>query len=121
MSHLKDQISFGKKTRLLARLKIGGSVYDLIMCSALHLGVTSCSGVCDTGQKVIYIDAEAEDYTETLIHEMCHALFFEFCISRHSSWCEAFEEVICEAVGRAIGQNFQLAPKPGLRRQARHR
>lgn len=108
MANPKDQITHAKKTESRGKIRIGSADYEIILCRGLCLDTEPCDGVCDPKSRRIFLNTDSSDGAMTLIHEICHALFEEFFITRHPKWCPEFEEVIVEAIAKTITSNFTL-------------
>jgi len=69
-------------------------------------------GICKSEEKIIQIN-ETDNiklFVQTLLHELCHAVFSESAI-HETSVHEDVEEIIVEQISKAIVANFKIKPK----------
>jgi len=61
-------------------LEINGNVWEVIICRKRIPGHSDSVGICDNNEKKIYIDGalSKDEKAKTLIHELLHALEFEY-------------------------------------------
>lgn len=114
MSHKKNHpVQFKRKKKVKDKiLRIGAQDYTFITCDVLTNDGTDVAGLCDVGEKKIYVNTIAiGSDKETLVHEIVHAAIYEYGITQHDSWCTSLEEVVAEVMSKVLVANFRLAQK----------
>lgn len=90
-------------------LIVFGEKYALKRISGLMKA--GAMGLCTPGKKLIAVDAslKGEDLQITLIHEIAHAAIHE--VGAESLISDDLNEIISDAVARAVAKNFTLRSK----------
>lgn len=68
-------------------------------------------GVCIPEKRLIIISSTAHDKTQTLLHELAHAVIGESGLRRAVNWSDDVEEIMCETFARAILDNRTVIRK----------
>ena len=69
-------------------------------------------GTCDRANKIVDIEECDNDtlYTQSVIHELCHAVFVESCVGETSLHRDV-EEIMVEQIAKMLAHNFDIKPK----------
>ena len=91
---------FGKK------VNVSRYIVPIIYCTDLMVDGDPAAGCYNYVDKVIYINMESEDPTETFFHELFHAEIIEGGIRQHPNWCADTEEIVVEVLSRSVAFGF---------------
>lgn len=85
-----------KKKRFPSSVTILGRKYKLKQGKGLVYNGQPCLGLCDNGNRVIYLEKDQDEQTmrETCVHEFFHALLFISGIDQKLT--EAENEIYCQ-------------------------
>lgn len=91
-------------------LKVFGTTYKTKSAPLKEHGV---HGLCNVETKQILIDKslKGDQYTETILHELFHAVFHECSIYQTVS--NDVEEILVDVFAKAVVKNFKVVPKSG--------
>lgn len=82
--------------------RCGVEDYAVIFCSKITKEGEEIAGLCDMSRKVIYVLCD-EDWRETLLHEIMHAVITESGVRQAPSYMGwNLEEVLCEVSSKTL-------------------
>jgi hypothetical protein len=97
-------------TALPKKIKVGTLTYSIVIVPDLKdEHGERCAGLCSYEKQTVELEAEApscEFAVDTLIHELCHAMWSERKLKKRAD-----EETVVEAFGTALVALFQDNPK----------
>lgn len=109
------KVSIGKARGLYRRfgtkIRIGRSTYTINFCDFLFYCNQPCDGLCDTVNKIIYVQHQVgneQAMQATLLHELLHASLAESTVTALLDWSDHMEEIIVESITRDLGGLYQL-------------
>lgn len=93
------------------KLKINTAEYEVkeVLSSDTVLSMPNYKGLCDKDNKKIYISSDLPNKRETLIHEITHAMIYEYL--GYEKGIEWDEEKVCQFVERYIDKILGLLEK----------
>lgn len=93
------------------KLKIFGHTYKVVKQKKM-VDNGGVRGLCIPEKQLILIDADlvGQEYIQTLVHEVVHAILSRTGIEQ-AKLSEGVEEIICENIATAITENFKLTYK----------
>lgn len=100
------------------KINIKGKEYKIIQINDISLNGEPAHGLVDYDKQIILIEKSAsnESKLSTLIHELCHAVWYEIGL-KQTSLTQDLEELLAENVCQVIMSNFRLTMKKKPRKR----